>query len=475
MRRNRLRITAVAGLFVMFAGCGLTFVSELTAPTNVAATANQVEQITLTWSHVPNAGHYYVYRALLPAGPFGPEVGPPYRTVEGNGLVDINVPDSDYYYRVSAGDGFGRLESPMADVVHGTALVAPPTWRLPALTGFGTGLVDIAVDSLLPEEPLYVLTAPATEGAQLSVSLLADDATLVPVGDPFGAVDGTVPGSAAIAVAGGTLFVASTSDTGILDLIAEVVLWRFDSGSGIWVAEAASALLVNAEASEPWIDIEARSPTDLFLAYRYTGTVANGPIASYRYDGATATDLAAALGVIDDVTSVRLSATGTSVVLVYKDMLLLHTPIMVARFAGSAWDVPTRISDDFDVIPDGYVDASIDPITSDLYVAYYDTTGSELVVKENDVATRLSPDAGPASAATPSVAISARNGEVTLFYTDSLGVGLVQRFTGAAWGTLSPDPLTFGGALSSLGVHATAGGLFIGYIEATVGVVRRYY
>ena len=185
---------------VLLSGCGLSFVADLSAPADVVATADQVEQITLTWSAVANANHYYVYRALLPAGPFGPDEAP-HRTIEGTGFVDIDVPDSDYYYRISAGDALGRLESPMSSVVQGTALVALPTWQLPALIGFGTGVVALAVDNLVPEDPLYVLTAPATEGAALSVSRVVGS-TLVPVGDPFGAVDGTVPGSAAIAATG---------------------------------------------------------------------------------------------------------------------------------------------------------------------------------------------------------------------------------------------------------------------------------
>ena len=478
MRANRTpcRIAALLAIAtVLYSGCGLSFVTKLEAPAMITATTDQVEQITLTWSEVDNANNYFVYRSTVPTGPFGPYEATPYRTLEGNSFIDTDVADGDYYYKVSAGDGFDRLESPLSDLVQGTAVAAPLQWRLPVLVGIGAGLVDVAVDTLVAGEPKYVLTAPAEFGAELSVYRIVNDTVLERVGVPFGAIDGTVRGSAALAVAGGSLYVASTDDTGLLDTNAEVILWHFDAGTGTWVAEPASASLSEAEPSAPWIDLEARSANDLFLAYRARGSVLNGPIAAYRYNGTSATDLATILvsGGTDDVTSVRLAVTATDEALIYKDVSGLGE-IVVASLVAGVWDNPAVISDADDVIPDGYVDASIDPNTGDLYVAYYDDTDSELRIKKNDAATWLSPDPGAADPGTTSVAVSARNGEVMAFFADQSGGGVIRHFTGTAWETISPEPLTLGGALASLVMRSTTSGLIIGYIEATLGTVRLY-
>jgi hypothetical protein len=465
------------GFILFFSGCGISFVTKLAAPTNLTATTDQVEQIILSWSAVEAANHYYVYRSDVPDGPFGPDGATPYRTVEGIGFIDTDVPGGEYYYAVSAADVLDRVESPLSDVVSGTASIAPPQWRTPLLVGVGTGIVDLAVDTLVTGEPTYVLTAPYQLGTKLTVYRIVDDLTLESVGGPFGAVNGMVPGSAALSVAGGTLFVASTDVTDASDLLAEVILWRFDPGSGTWAAET-SASLSNAEMSAPWIDLEARSSTDIFLAYRSEGGALTGPIAAYRYNGITASDLAATLVAagVDRVTSVHLAVSAATETLLYKKVVAIgDSALFVAKLSAGVWDNPTVISDAADVIPDGYLDAAHDLTTDDLFVVYYDSIDAELVVKKNSAATVLAPTLGSADPQTESVALAANEGEVTVFYREPSGDGVIRKFTGAEWEPFGSDPLTLGGSLSSLAMQATTERLVIGYIEVAVGMIRRYY
>ena len=468
----------VAIVILALSGCGISLVLKLDAPTNLSATTDQVNQITISWAAVKNASHYYVYRAEESDTTLGPGSGTLYLTVEHAGFIDIDVPNAEYYYAVSAGDAFDRIESQLSETVLGTAFVPPPQWRLPLLVGVGTNLVDLAVDTSIDEQPTYILTVPTQIGAALTVNRIIDDTTLEIVGQPFGAVNGTVKGSAALTTAGGTLFVASTDVSDASDLVSEVIMWRFDSDTGTWTAESVSTSLTNAETSAPWIDIEARSPNDVFLAYRSEGTPLNGPIAAYRYNGTTITNMAAALvaGGTDRVTSVRLSIASTTETLLYKKIIpLAEGELYVAQLVGGVWDNPTLISDALDVIPDGYLDATHDPITNDLYVAYYDATDSRLEVKKNNAASPLAPTLGAAAVGTETIALTANNGEVLVFYAEPSGDGVIRKFTGTEWETLSPDPLTLGGSLSSLEMWATTDRVVIGYVEATVGMIRRYY
>jgi hypothetical protein len=485
LRRIAARITASTAVLLLLSvglvgflqGCGVSFITALDAPVDLIASTDQAGQITLRWSAVANAHHYYLYRSLVESGPFGPSEAIPYRTLEGVSFVDINVPDGSYFYAVSAGDAFGGIESQLSNVARGTATLAPPEWGLPIIANVGIGLIDIAIDMFESDEPTYILTVPALPGAQLTVSRFEGNATLAQVGEPFGTVDGTVSGSAAIAVAGGTIYVASTDDLGLADNTAEMVLWRFDTDAGTWIAESASSSLLEAEASAPWIDFEARAADDFYLAYREKGNILNGPIAAYHYDGTTLTPMAATLVAsgVDTVSNVRLSITPTAEVLVYEDASG-SGEIVAATLTAGVWDTPTIISDTDDNIPAGYLDAVLDPVNDDLYVAYFDSTDGELVVKKNDVMTRLTPPLELVDSVAGSVALSARNGAVTIFYSEQPGDGSIRRFTGTAWEALGPDPLTtFGGALSSMNLGATSVGLVIGYVEGTVGFIRRSF
>lgn len=116
------------GQYPIMTGTGST-PSALTEPKNVKATAKTATTITLTWSAVPSAAGYRVYRSGV-AGNVG-------QSVDGTITIGGLTPGKSYTFHVRAQDASGKTGPRSADVTASTAgakLTAPSKVRVTGAT-----------------------------------------------------------------------------------------------------------------------------------------------------------------------------------------------------------------------------------------------------------------------------------------------------------------------------------------------------
>lgn len=407
----RLAVLGVVAL--LSASCGLGLPTRLDSPTGLAATP-QHRAIDLSWSPVPGADAYHVYRATSEDGPFYAEgaFGPiPHAIVTAPGFTDEPLDPVQFTYQVSAVARFTGAESELSDRVTATSVEPEYAWQdaasLVALGGFPTTRVTVDRGASIVRG--YALTVTDSTNARVAVRRITPTGTLSQVGGSFAEVDGQDIGVADLAVHGEHLWVAAADRT-----TSEVGIWHAGPGASTFVERLAG--LPAAHPSRPLVRLASNGPDGLWLAYRGEA----GALAAY---------------------SLSIGADGA----VTADALAVaHDPTTDKAFV--AWKEASGL------------------------IVLTDATGTVLTDSGGfDTGAASDPEVG-------ATALAADGGLVYLLYRDSLAEATVLREydpTGGTWSAASPPDL-IGGSVESLGLAAAGGKRFALAAGGTTVTVRAF-
>ncbi len=473
-------MVAIAAALAMLGSCGVTFYTDLTAPTGVTATQNLTDTIEVNWSEVRGSDVYYVYRLLSPdeqpeTGPYGPL---PYRTVTQTTLIDTEVDPTTYYYRVSAGRFSTGEESPPSEAAAGSIVPEEIGWDDAASSVFGgQTTVRLAIDRTGAEVAAYLLTVGDGSDSSAVVRRIESDDSFTNLGGPEESTDGSDPRVADVAAAG-TLYVALVRQDD-----NSVTLFGYDADLEEWalvadVADIPGALPANA--AKPFVTLLALETDELLLSYANTA----GEISTYYYNGTlsekTAPTVANALGQLDG------AAVAGEAVLVYEDQDGLDTDAAYAATwdaDSSDWSPATSIYDGSgaaaNLSGNGSLSAAIDPVSRTVVVAY--SQGGVITLTDESAAlVAASSDAGFTGTPDPSeqaIAVAAYDDVVSLFYVDGVaesGVVIQLDTTAGEWAVFSPDDFTQSPAPSILSLAVGGGKLFAAYEDGGITRMRAY-
>ena len=480
------RATALLGVAAVLTACGFSLTGRPAPPTGIAASTTEPGRIVVTWSPVPGAGVYYVYRALSAEGPWG-EPGPfgpvPYRTVIDPELVDTDVDPITYYYRVSAGDPTGQTESGLSAVVEGRSSAEELSWQGASLIELGSSTLVTAVDYYSDTARGYVVSVAEENPATPDIRRMGAGGTVSTLADPEIGVDGTRRGRASVTAADDVVYLAAVNAATDVPSV-----WRYTTDSAGWVLWSEG--LPAAHASAPQLQVASSGVDAVYLAYR----AADGSLASFYLDGST-TPLTGPAETPDS--NLELAAIGDAVYVAFETA---STTLYASRLDGTTWGTPEVLAADSgvdaDVAADELFDVTVEPVTGDLYAAYYSPDEKKIrLVTWNGNGTSVLmapapgtpappaetvPDAGPAA----NVGLAADPNSLYLFSVDTDGAEeptlstVIRRyqFSRDTWDltAFSPDGFTAGGDPATLALAARNQIVYAGYIDASVSAVRTY-
>jgi len=485
MHSTRIVLPVVAAL--VLAGCGVGFGPQLTTPANVAATTDQIDQVTVSWEAVPGADRYYVYRSTsadespLAEGPYGPV---PYAATNATSFVDVTLA-GNYYYQLSAVVDLTGEESQPSEVVGGISVDGPPAWD-PAIV--------LALDSLASLRlaadrasltDFYVLTVPSdSDAVEVTVRRVEPDGTLEQVGSAFASARGGVPRSADVAAHDGRVLVA------LVNASAEVEIWSYVEILGVGDFVLANTIDAYDASPTPLLSLAARSADEFWLAYRDAG----GELRTFRLDRAgSETEVAPPYsgGNTTDaiVADVELAASDVAVAIAWEveDDGGTTTSAAAATTAGgpaATWTAAAGLAgwpDPPDTGSTGSatvssLDVAVSP-GGEPSVVLADASGLFLHSGAAFDGGALS-GAGDPTPSPPAVALAARADDLLLFHADAgADAGVVRSSDdGASWSTVSTEDFTVGSDdLGILRIEALGGRLVAAYETGDVAAFVRVY